>query len=137
MQITRDVITDLLPLYFAGEASTDTRALLEEYLRQHPDFATAVRAQAERSAALLSGVVAAPSPDLEKTTFQRVRRFNRTRHYLLVIAVTFLLLPLSFKFENNQVTWIMLRDSPTQAAGLWFVALGCWTVYRSLGRRLA
>ena len=36
MKITRDVVTDLLPLYVAGEASADTRALVEEYLLEDP-----------------------------------------------------------------------------------------------------
>ena len=32
MKITRDVIYDLLPGYFAGEVSADTRALVDEFL---------------------------------------------------------------------------------------------------------
>ena len=43
MNITNDVITDLLPLYLAGEASPGTRQLLEDYLREHPEFASTVR----------------------------------------------------------------------------------------------
>jgi hypothetical protein len=33
MQISRNVIMDLLPVYLAGEASEDTRVLIEEYLQ--------------------------------------------------------------------------------------------------------
>ena len=32
MKVTRDVIYDLLPAYFAGEVSGDSRALVEEFL---------------------------------------------------------------------------------------------------------
>jgi anti-sigma factor RsiW len=39
MEITRDVILDLLPLYVADEASADTRALVEEYLKTDPELA--------------------------------------------------------------------------------------------------
>jgi anti-sigma factor RsiW len=39
MKITRDVIYDLLPAYFAGEASADTRALTDEFLATDPEFA--------------------------------------------------------------------------------------------------
>jgi hypothetical protein len=39
MNITRDVILDLLPLYVAKEASADTSALVEEYLRTDPELA--------------------------------------------------------------------------------------------------
>lgn len=37
--ITRDVISDLWPLYASGEASPDTRALVEAFLREDPEFA--------------------------------------------------------------------------------------------------
>ena len=41
MEVTKDVILDLLPLYSADEASADTRALVEEYLAAHPELAAA------------------------------------------------------------------------------------------------
>jgi anti-sigma factor RsiW len=39
MKVTRDVIYDLLPAYFAGDASDDTRALVEAYFETDPEFA--------------------------------------------------------------------------------------------------
>ena len=39
MKVTRDVIYDLLPSYFAGDASDDTRALVEAYFDTDPEFA--------------------------------------------------------------------------------------------------
>ncbi len=39
MKITRDVIYDLLPGYFAGDVSADTRALIDEFLVTDPEFA--------------------------------------------------------------------------------------------------
>jgi hypothetical protein len=39
MKVTREVIIDLLPAYFSNEASADTRALVEEFFRQDPEFA--------------------------------------------------------------------------------------------------
>ena len=38
MKVTRDVIYDLLPAYFAGDASADTRALVEAYFQTDPEF---------------------------------------------------------------------------------------------------
>ena len=43
MEITRNVILDLLPLYVAGEVSADTRALVEAYLANDPELAEAAR----------------------------------------------------------------------------------------------
>ena len=63
MNISPDVISDLLPLYLAGEASAGTHALLEEYLREHPAFAKEVRDQVERSTALLTAPTVNAAPD--------------------------------------------------------------------------
>lgn len=39
MNITRNVILDLMPLYLEGEASPDTQALVEHYLDTDPELA--------------------------------------------------------------------------------------------------
>jgi predicted anti-sigma-YlaC factor YlaD len=39
MEITRNIILDLLPLYLDGDASPDTQALVEKYLEADPEFA--------------------------------------------------------------------------------------------------
>ena len=138
MTISSDVISDLLPLYLAGEASAGTRALLEQYLREHPAFAKEVREQVERSTALLAAptVNAAPASDHEKATLERVRRFNRFRSYLLGLSLALTMLPLSFAFTESGVNWVMLRDNPRQAVILWVAALACWCFYFATGRRL-
>ena len=38
MKITRDVIYDLLPAYFANEVTADTRVLVEEFFESDPEF---------------------------------------------------------------------------------------------------
>ena len=39
MEITRNIILDLLPLYLDGDASPDTQALVEKYLDTDPELA--------------------------------------------------------------------------------------------------
>ncbi len=39
MDVTRDVILDLLPLYLANEVSADTRTLVKKYLETDPRLA--------------------------------------------------------------------------------------------------
>jgi anti-sigma factor RsiW len=39
MEIARNTILDLLPLYLSGEASPETQALVEEYLETDPELA--------------------------------------------------------------------------------------------------
>jgi hypothetical protein len=43
MEITRDVILDLLPLYLTNEVSENTRAIIEKYLETDPEIAKIAR----------------------------------------------------------------------------------------------
>jgi anti-sigma factor RsiW len=135
MNVTHEVITDLLPLYLAGEASADTRALVEEYLRLHPDIAAKARAEAERNAAALASLEVMLPDDHEKRLLERTRRFNRYRAQMLGFTIGFALMPFAFVFGDG-IRWVMLRDNPKQAIMFWIAAAGCWFAYHVLGRRL-
>lgn len=71
--ISRDVVYDLLPGYFAGDLSADSRTLVEDQLRHDPELA----AMAERFKRLL-GQRSAPGPSTdaaraEAATLSRAR----------------------------------------------------------------
>jgi hypothetical protein len=79
--ITRDVIYDLLPAYFAGEVSADTQALIEEFFKTDPEFGR----MAERFRQLLSergrGTAEAVSDSArERTRFERTRTLIKRRN---------------------------------------------------------
>lgn len=138
MKITRNVINDLLPVYLAGDASDDTRALLEDYLRNDPSLAADVRAHAEKGAALLQVLDATPapaSPDHELATLQKIRAYQRYRNHFFAFGLAFAVAPLSFAGSNGEITWIMLRDNPTQAAIFLVASAYCWISRYILGRR--
>ena len=85
MTPTRDVITDLLPLYFSGEASADTRAMVEEYFKADPDF----ERMARRMAASMA-VFKAPLTDddaMEADSLMRARTQVRARNVSLGAAI--------------------------------------------------
>ena len=69
MNVTKDVVLDLLPVYLAGEASADTRGLVEEFLRQDPDLAERIRQQWTKG--LGSSPPPALPPDLELRALKR------------------------------------------------------------------
>ena len=46
MKLEREVIIDLLPAYFSGEASVATRTLVEDFFRENPDFEKSARSAA-------------------------------------------------------------------------------------------
>ena len=84
MSITRPVILDLWPAYVSGEASAETRALVDEYLRGDPEFARQLREDP------LGGIEPPPlPPDVETTAFARARRQLRGFPWLLHLAITF------------------------------------------------
>jgi len=87
MRITRDVVSDLWPLYQSGEASTDTRALVDEFLRDEPEFARLLRE--DESAKLLAATPVAPAPDQETKTLNRVRRAMLMKDWPLFFAMVF------------------------------------------------
>lgn len=135
MNVNRDVITDLLPLYLAGEASAGTRALVEEYLRDHPDFAAEMRSRAERSTAPISPAPVPLAPDHEKATLERIRHFNRRRNQLRGVAIALTVIPFTVGVDDR-INWVMLRDNPTQAVMFWIAAVACLIGYSVMGRRL-
>jgi len=89
MNVTRQVISDLWPLYVADEASADTRALVESFLAADPSFATALR----ESAGVGLGIASAPAlaSDHELQALARTRRRLRGDLWLLQFAMMFTL----------------------------------------------
>ena len=89
MKISRDVIYDLLPGYFAGEASPDTRALIQEYFDSDPEF----QRMAERFQAVLDDTRRREKPDSEqareRATFDRVRSAAKRRQDARAMALGF------------------------------------------------
>jgi hypothetical protein len=120
MKVERDVIIDLLPAYFSGEASTATRALVEDYFRQDPEFEKMARA-ANGPMESLKVPVAALDQAREKLALERARQVTQTRSSFLWLAVCFSVLLLLFRISDHKIVWIMWQGSPT--VGMVFSAL--------------
>ncbi len=72
MEITRNVILDLLPLYLANEVSADTRSLVEKYLETDSELANVAK---QLSAMEKPKVVPAPiSQDDKMKAYRKARR---------------------------------------------------------------
>jgi hypothetical protein len=81
--VTRDVVSDLYPLYQSGEASRDSKALVDAYLASDSEFATLLEAgdQVRRVVPQVR-----LSPEAELRVLQEAQRTARTR--LLIIGGT-------------------------------------------------
>ena len=85
MEITRNVILDLLPLYLADEASADTRALVEEYLETDPELANV----AKQSAAMeLPGDIPIPlTKEDEMEAYRKTKRLIFLGTVILAVLI--------------------------------------------------
>lgn len=139
MNVTREVVLDLLPVYLSGEASADTRALVEEFVKQDAELARKIRSEwLEKMDA------AAPSelpPELELKAFRRTKRLLGRLHWLIGFAIFFTSLALSCSFETRgfQVTRVrlfLLEQAPAEWGVCVAGAAVCWTAYLRVRRRL-
>jgi len=129
MNITKDVIVDLLPLYEAGEASADTRALVDEFLAAHPELVPA--------AAAVFSAAPAPRPEHErKAALMRTQALLSRRHWFFGVALACTLSMFAFSFEGSRLTWFMWRDARPMALVLMGFAIGSWIGYIRANRQL-
>ena len=88
MEVTRDVILDLLPLYLDGEVSADTRELVEKFLATDPGLARI----AERTPTIaLSDEIPIPlNKEAEMKAYLEAKRFlfRRTLVWAIVVGIT-------------------------------------------------
>lgn len=138
MEITRNVMQDLLPLYLAGEVCPETRALVEEFLARDATLAAEVeRLKSDSLKQILSGGTSmALSKDHDVQTLERTRSTIAHRSWNLGLAIAFTVFPLSFIFSDGHVTWMLLRDVPSAAEASLVAAAGFWVGYVIHSRRL-
>jgi anti-sigma factor RsiW len=134
MNVTAEVVKDLLPLYVAGEASADTRALVEEFLRTDPQLAALAAALREQESG--PAQVRTAPPGAERAALATTRSLLRRRSWLLSFALMFTALPLSFSFDAGGFRFLLLRDAPAFALASWVVAIGLWIAFAQVARRL-
>jgi len=130
MNVTPNVVKDLLTVYLAGEAHPDTRALVEEWLRNNPDVAR----QVEQARRTTLPAVAVPPPTAEKQALDRTRRRWRIRWIVLGTAVYFSTLPLSVTLNRSGFQGLLLDSWPERIVVL-VVAAVLWATYAVLSRR--
>jgi len=133
MSVTKDVIRDLMPVYAAGEASADTRALVESAVRLDPDLAAMLAALREDAPALTPP---APSRATDLVGVERTKGLLRQRTGFLAAAVVGTLVPFTFAFSGTDLRFFMLRDAPLVAVACLACALSFWIAYGVTVRRL-
>ena len=134
MKVTPNVIHDLVPAYLSGEASADTVALVEEFLRLDPDLARTVETLRANP---LPELPVALRPTQEKETLNMTKQLLWWRGILMGLAIFLTMLPISFRFDNGWITWTFLQQMPHPATALVCLgALTCWGGFLHVRRRL-
>ena len=136
MNVTREVVTDLLPIYFSGEASGDTKVLVEDYFRQDPDFERIARSAAAPLETLRAAAPIAAGSEKEKRDLESVRWGVQWRKVVLCVSLFLTLAPLSF-YSHGHIVSPMVRDAPWEAAFYWSLAVLFWFLYFARLRRRA
>ncbi|HEX5422137.1 MAG TPA: hypothetical protein VFW94_01195 [Candidatus Acidoferrales bacterium] len=129
MNVTRDVITDLLPVYFSGEASDDTKQLVEGYFHGDPDFERIARRSATPLEILRDAAPRPPDAVRETCDLQRVAWEVRTRKVWLVMALYYTFLPFLPLVSTQLASWV---GGPHTLGGRivdWTAAIFFWILY--------
>jgi predicted anti-sigma-YlaC factor YlaD len=137
MEVTRDVIKDLLPLYVAGEGSPATRALVAEYLARDPELAAEARVFAEATAAD-AGV--SPPAEIELEALRRTKATIAWMRWLFGFGISFVAVALTtrLKFEGDRLIQVrpLITDRPLTFGGLLLIGFACLAGYFWLRSRL-
>jgi anti-sigma factor RsiW len=127
MIVTRDVVRDLLPVYLAGEASADTRRVVEDFLASDQGLAAEV-AEAQR-AELSLPATPAPDQNAEKRALDATRQMLKHRTSTLATAIFFTLAPFTATFDGSGFRFVFLRDKPVIAIAWWATAAILWIAH--------
>ncbi len=133
MKVEQDVVMDLLPVYFSGEASAATKALVEESFRENPEFERMARS-ANQSVELLKSVDVPRPKWEEKLALEQSRQKARTRAEAWysasgMSALVYTVVMLVFKFQDNALVFPMWQKSKVVAASFAITAAIMWLMF--------
>ena len=138
MNVTREVVMDLLPVYLSGDASADTRDLVETFLKQDQELAQSIRGRWVENMA--KAVPSSLPPELELRAFRRTRGLLALQRWLMGFGMFLTALPFSSQFtmSNGQITdsHFLLHDYPAAFVVCGLLGLGCWIAYFAIRRSL-
>ncbi len=113
MTVHENVVLDLLPLVRSGQASSESRSLVEDYLQAHPQLAA------------YAALMPSPDPALELDALRRTRRVVSRSAWHKGMAIFFSLMPLSFIVDGHGFRFLF-ADYPVVMVGMLVAAAAFW-----------
>jgi hypothetical protein len=133
MTLPPAIMNDLLTVYLAGEASPETKRLIEEYASSHPEFTAKLM-----GAAAFSLPVSSTQPDVHLQALKQARQFVTLRSIFLGSAIFFTLVPFIQVFRNGHLYFSLMRDAPPLAIAAASIAgaswIACYVMHRGIRR---
>jgi hypothetical protein len=128
LPVSRDVVADLWPLYESGDASADTRRMVDQFFDADPEFARLLRADQRLEPAPVT-----MAPDAEMAALKRTRDLVRGTSWLRSLRLAGIVLTI-FAFGRiiADTTW---TASPRAFIADAVLATICWTAYFTLLQR--
>ena len=134
MNITDNVINDLLPLYFSDECSQDTKKLVNEFLKANPAFAEKAKQYSRNP--LPATIPQRLTREDEMETLARTQRLSKRRTWLMGLAIFVTLAPFSFLHTDGKF-FTLIGQSPMSAALYGVMAVVFWTAFVVTKRKTA
>jgi hypothetical protein len=127
-------MNDLLTVYLAGDASADTRTLVEDFARRQPEFAARLKAA---SALVIPAASTLPAPGIgEVHALRRTRQYLFVRTMFLAWAIVFTLLPLAFTFGSEGTRIVFWGSHPGLVLAFWSLAGASWVAWTVIQRQV-
>ncbi|MCK5879171.1 MAG: hypothetical protein KAH24_05305 [Holophagae bacterium] len=121
--ITNEIVKDLLPAYLSGTASTGTVRLVDDYLKEHPQFLESMDTRLESVLGEKSR-----NGEVELKALERTRRMIRGKSMFMGSAIFFTLLPFSCKGGKEGFQWL-LAGEPLAIGFFGLMAVVFWIGY--------
>ena len=135
MNVSKEIILDLLPLYFDGEASEETQALVEKYFDENPGYAKDMKGLYEKMKNTNEKEISQSMPielnkEDELNILTKTKKLNNFKTTLLFLGVFSLVIPMliltfSESSMNRSLTFIIT-----------IVSLLSWSGYFMIRNRL-
>ena len=126
MKITQEIISDLLPLYFSGEASEDTIILIETYFDENPEFAEKAKATEEQI--ITNEIPINLTKEDEMESLNKTKKRIKLQSFLIGFAIFFTIAPFSFAHMDDKF-YVLLLDSPMTALIYGSIGILFWISY--------
>jgi len=103
--ITSEIVRDLLPSYLSGTASSETVRLVDDYLKENPEFLESMDTRLESVLGKKSR-----NGELELKALERTRSLIRGKVGFKVCAIFFTLSLFSFEIGKEGFRWLVMGE---------------------------